>query len=132
MTSDLPSLDALADILNGPKPKARTKRSIEKHVSRDKLMRWAQANIGIDPEEMLLDTIPTPAHASMLRFANDDPSRFWAMIAELDKREEAERDSAKAFKDDNRRLFALCDQIVEDRERTAALSLEKQASVVAN
>lgn len=128
--SPVAELEALcAEVRNGPikppappppPPPVRDMRSVKEHVSRDELMRWAQANIGIDPERMIEDEIPTPAHASMLQFANDDPARFWTMIAELDKREQAEADSAKAFKDDKRRLFALCDAVLENRERLAS------------
>ena len=110
--------EELAALLQ-PKAVPRDKRSHGKHVDRTTLMRWAQANIGLNPDEIVQTDIPTPAHESMLRFANDDPNRFWSMIAELDKREEQESDTRKTFRDDNRRLFRLMDAVLEERERLA-------------
>ena len=99
---------------------------------REKLLRWTQAAIGTNPDEIHPEDIPSPAHASMLHFANENQAQFWKWIAELDAKQEADKETKKAFRDDNRRLFSVMDMILEDQERTAkqqaATSEASQAS----
>lgn len=103
-----------------PKKVQRNKRAVSQHTDRAVLLRWAQANIGVDPNALVLETIPSPAHASMLAFANSDTNNFWKLIAELDKKEQDQASAAKAFRDDNRRQFAFMDAVLEERARLAA------------
>lgn len=103
-----------------PEPKVRDKRiNVDVVADRESLLRWTQKAIGTDPDTIHPEDIPSSAHRAMLEFANDDRKTFWGWIAELDKRATEEKASTKAFRDDQRRLFTIMDQIVADRERTA-------------
>ena len=111
-----------------PPEKVRDKRiKLNAVADRESLLRWTQAAIGTDPETIHEDDVPSTAHLSMLEFANSKPDIFWRWISESDARKEAGNESQKAFLDDQRRLFRVMDQVIEDRERTAKQQAETSA-----
>ena len=89
-----------------------------KVAGQEELLIWAKAAFGTDPEIVHKADIPSPAHLSMLDFANKNPEKFWRMINEIEERKNTAEVVAKTFHDDNRRLFAVMDAILEDRQRT--------------
>ena len=111
--------------------KKRDIRVLEQAPDHEVLLRWAQKALGIDPERIHPDDVPSFAHLSMLAYANENPAQFWKWIKELDDRDFDTSSARRNFHEDNRRFFGIMDAILEERERKAALDAEYAAAITA-
>ena len=80
------------------------------------LLRWAVANMGMEPEKLDVSQVPNPACVEMLRFAKQDPAKFFGWLAKYDEKAQEQSKAAQAFQDDKRKHFKLFDLLLEEYE----------------
>lgn len=75
------------------------------------LLRWAVANIGAKPDDLLPSQLPNESCREFLRWAQTSKDKFWQKVEEYDLRDEEDQVEQKKFEDDQRKNFKLLDKI---------------------
>ena len=84
--------------------------------------------MGLELEKLDVSQVPNPACIEMLRFAKQDPAKFFGWLAKYDEKAQEQSKAAQAFQDDKRKHFKLFDLLLEEyearlgRENTLAAS----------
>ncbi|MCX7420108.1 MAG: hypothetical protein NT013_11295 [Planctomycetia bacterium] len=89
---------------------------IERAPDFEFLLRWAVANMGLEPEKLDVSQVPNPACIEMLRFAKQDPAKFFGWLAKYDEKAQEQSKAAQAFQDDKRKHFKLFELLLEEYE----------------
>ena len=80
------------------------------------LLRWAVANMGLEPEKLDVSQVPNPACIEMLRFAKQDPAKFFGWLSKYDEKVQQKSEESRAFEDDQRKHFKLFDLLLAEYE----------------